>query len=112
MTTMTLIPCRKTPTVLSRDIEKIGYTIDRVAMFPELPARKVEVCLSNGVKVNFDRHAEAVLVTGPEEHRDRVEKSLRLLYEGNWFGRMLVFSPGLVAAAVFATLITAAGLIF
>jgi hypothetical protein len=98
-----------TPDLLCNDLEKIGYTVDRVATFPEVPARIVEVALTNGVRVRFDRHAATIHVIGPNGIREHVRAGLSVLYEGSWPSRFLVCSPGIAMAAAFVAIVAFVG---
>lgn len=102
----------KDKATLTRDLERVGYQIERVAGFPEVPGRQIDVVLTNGVIVSWDRSEEMIWVQGPEAQRERVESCLSVLYDGNHFGRLLALAPGLAAGVALVILLTAVGGVF
>ena len=101
---------RRGPKSLVRELQRRGFRVESVYSMDGAPDRSLQICLRNGVVVNWDRDSQSVWADGPWEKSRKVEAYLEKRASESRRGRSrrarvraIVFSLA-VAAAIAVTL--------
>ncbi|PTY04631.1 hypothetical protein DB347_18115 [Opitutaceae bacterium EW11] len=92
------------PETLIRDLRRRGFLVENVDSREGDPNRAMQIRLSHGLTVNWDRDSRSVWAEGPWPEVERLETALRKWYEGGWI-RKLRMQPGTALAVAVVTLL-------
>jgi hypothetical protein len=95
---------------LKADLANGDYDVLGVHRFPKVPARTIQLFLSNAVLVSWDRQSSRLHIAGPAAQRASVEEFLRLTYEASWLEKTWVFHRGAFSLATAAIVLLAGGI--
>ena len=79
---------QKTGNDLLKDLERRGFRVLFVRHYSNGPGRTDDLCLENGVVVNWDRYSHKLWAEGPADLVYKVENFLRGRYEGGPLSRL------------------------
>ncbi len=86
--TVMAITYRKGASSLVAELQQEGFEIDAVVKTEGAPERGAQIFLRGGTVVNWDRDSRSIWAEGPWPESERVEASLRAMYEKNWLLRL------------------------
>ena len=78
---------RRGPNTLVKELQRRGFRVESVYSMDGAPDRSLQICLRNGVIVNWDRDSQSVWADGPWEKSRKVEAYLQKRAEGSRRGR-------------------------
>jgi hypothetical protein len=74
---------RRGPNTLVKELQRRGFRVDSVYSMDGAPDRSLQICLHNGVIVNWDRDSQSVWADGPWDKSRKVEAYLQKRAEGS-----------------------------
>ena len=97
---------------LIHDLEKRGFRIEGVSHDLDAPNRAMQVCLRNGVVVNWDADSQRVWADGPYPLTEKVESALRKQLRKTRRVRTRTKQRALMATLIFLTLAALATIVW